>query len=143
MFQTVSLTCNPKYHKHCIITLHQLPLHLKNCFNPIKLLEYHILLTLYSQQTMGNSSSICQKCILTLLTLSFQIFLKLQVILQDCFATQQQSIVFSITGSGQKIDPTKIVRKNTYALRDFVPFVQFKKLEKHPWRSVIFNKVAS
>ena len=28
------------------------------------------------------------------------------------------------------------------ALRDFVPFVQFKKREKHPWRSVTFNKVA-
>ena len=29
------------------------------------------------------------------------------------------------------------------ALRDFVPFVQFKKREKHPWRSVTFSKVAS
>ena len=28
------------------------------------------------------------------------------------------------------------------ALRDLVPFVQFKKREKHPWRSVIFSKVA-
>ena len=28
------------------------------------------------------------------------------------------------------------------ALRDFVPFVQFKKHEKHPWRSVAFSKVA-
>ena len=28
------------------------------------------------------------------------------------------------------------------ALRDYVPFVQFKKREKHPWRSVTFNKVA-
>ena len=28
------------------------------------------------------------------------------------------------------------------ALRDLVPFVQFKKLEKHPWRSVDFSKVA-
>ena len=27
------------------------------------------------------------------------------------------------------------------ALRDLVPFVQFKKCEKHPWRSVTFNKV--
>ena len=27
-------------------------------------------------------------------------------------------------------------------LRDLVPFVQFKKHEKHPWRSVNFNKVA-
>ena len=28
------------------------------------------------------------------------------------------------------------------ALRDLVPFVQFKKGEKHPWRSVHFSKVA-
>ena len=28
------------------------------------------------------------------------------------------------------------------ALRDFVPFVQFKKREKHPWGSVTFSKVA-
>ena len=28
------------------------------------------------------------------------------------------------------------------ALRDLVAFVQFKKHEKHPWRSVTFSKVA-
>ena len=28
------------------------------------------------------------------------------------------------------------------ALRDLVPFVQFKKREKRPWRSVNFSKVA-
>ena len=28
------------------------------------------------------------------------------------------------------------------ALRDLVPFVQFKKREKHSWRSVNFSKVA-
>ena len=28
------------------------------------------------------------------------------------------------------------------ALRDLVPFVQFIKGEKHPWRSVNFSKVA-
>ena len=27
------------------------------------------------------------------------------------------------------------------ALRDLVPFAQFKKREKHPWRSVAFSKV--
>ena len=26
-------------------------------------------------------------------------------------------------------------------LRDLVPFVQYKKREKHPWRSVTYNKV--
>ena len=29
------------------------------------------------------------------------------------------------------------------ALRDLVPFVQFKKREKHPWRSATFSKVKS
>ena len=28
------------------------------------------------------------------------------------------------------------------ALHDLVPFAQFKKREKHPWRSVNFSKVA-
>ena len=28
------------------------------------------------------------------------------------------------------------------ALRDFVPFAQFKKRDKHTWRSVNFSKVA-
>ena len=27
-------------------------------------------------------------------------------------------------------------------LRDLIPFVQFKKREKHPWKSVNFSKVA-
>ena len=27
-------------------------------------------------------------------------------------------------------------------LRDLVPFIPIKKREKHPWRSVIFSKVA-
>ena len=28
------------------------------------------------------------------------------------------------------------------ALHDLVPFVQFRKRENHPWRSVTFSKVA-
>ena len=28
------------------------------------------------------------------------------------------------------------------ALRDLVPFVQFKKRKKHPWKSVTFRKIA-
>ena len=28
-------------------------------------------------------------------------------------------------------------------LRDLVPFIQFKKREKHPWRSVTFSKSSS
>ena len=36
----------------------------------------------------------------------------------------------------------KITRLHSDALRDLVPFVQFKKPEKHPWRSITFSKVA-
>ena len=40
----------------------------------------------------------------------------------------------------------RILRQSRYskcgALRDLVPFVQFKKREKNPWRSVTFSKVA-
>ena len=28
------------------------------------------------------------------------------------------------------------------ALGDLIPFVQFKKREKHPWRNVTFSKIA-
>ena len=28
------------------------------------------------------------------------------------------------------------------ALHDLVPFAQFKKREKHPWKSVLFGKLA-
>ena len=31
--------------------------------------------------------------------------------------------------------------EHIYSLRDLIPFVQFKKHEKHPWRSVNFSKV--
>ena len=34
------------------------------------------------------------------------------------------------------------LQKLHLTLRDLVPFVQFKKREKHPWRSVNFSKVA-
>ena len=39
---------------------------------------------------------------------------------------------------------TKLVIKNTknVVLHDMVPFLQFKKREKYPWRSVTFSKVA-
>ena len=37
----------------------------------------------------------------------------------------------------------QITKKSCDALRDLVPFVQFKKHEKHPWRSVNFGKVAA
>ena len=34
------------------------------------------------------------------------------------------------------------VKKSNTSLRDLVPFVQFRKGKKHPWRSVTFSKVA-
>ena len=33
----------------------------------------------------------------------------------------------------------KIYQECFDALRDFVPFVQFKKHEKHPWRNATFS----
>ena len=42
-----------------------------------------------------------------------------------------------------KLPMEKIGRVHTCdALLDLVAFVQFKKREKHPWRSVNFSKVA-
>ena len=38
---------------------------------------------------------------------------------------------------------TALVGSICGALHDLVPFVQFKKREKHPWRSVNFSKVAA
>ena len=35
----------------------------------------------------------------------------------------------------------KAISVNSDALRELVPLVQFKKREKHPWRSVTFSKV--
>ena len=40
------------------------------------------------------------------------------------------------------IDAQRTIGLDSDALRDLVPFVQFKKREKHPWRSVAFSKVA-
>ena len=34
-----------------------------------------------------------------------------------------------------------IITTICYVLRDLLPFVQLKKREKHPWKSVIFCKV--
>ena len=34
------------------------------------------------------------------------------------------------------------VKEKCDAMRNLVPFVQFKKREKHPWRSVTFSKAA-
>ena len=45
--------------------------------------------------------------------------------------------ISSLVGSGH---PDKY--SYVMLLRDLVPFVQFKKCKKHPWRSVTFSKVA-
>ena len=42
-----------------------------------------------------------------------------------------------------KITVVTIRSNNCDALHNLVPVVQFKKREKHPWRSVTFSKVAS
>ena len=48
-----------------------------------------------------------------------------------CYTTQFSSK--NVTSSGTSSDD----------LRDLVPFAQFQKREKHPWRSVNFSKVAN
>ena len=42
----------------------------------------------------------------------------------------------------ESIDVLLIFGSICDVLRDLVPFEQSKKREKHPWRSVIFSKVA-
>ena len=37
---------------------------------------------------------------------------------------------------------TQPLSYNCVALRDLVPFVQVKKREKHPWKSITFSKAA-
>ena len=39
----------------------------------------------------------------------------------------------------QRVFKLKINKAYCDALRDLVPFAQFKKREKHPWRSVTFK----
>ena len=43
----------------------------------------------------------------------------------------------------QVFEDLRVLFSKCDALRDLVPFVQFKKREKHPWRSVTFSKVVS
>ena len=50
---------------------------------------------------------------------------------------------------GQEIIEVNLIDDNSSSnreisdtLHDLVSFVQFKKIEKHPWRSVTFSKVA-
>ena len=42
----------------------------------------------------------------------------------------------------QVFEDLRVLFSKCDALRDLVPFVQFKKREEHPWRSVNFSKVA-
>ena len=66
-----------------------------------------------------------------------------------CSATENILKVFCYWKYSGLLQPTLIFRRAYKtledicdALCDLVPFVQFKKREKHPWRSVNFNKVA-
>ena len=52
------------------------------------------------------------------------------------------SKVASLQSTDSKQTSSQILSRICDALRDLVPFVQFKKREKHPWGSVNFNKVA-
>ena len=54
--------------------------------------------------------------------------------------SHQNKALYNFRKKGQR----SIVERSIgleYALRDLVPFVQFKKREKHPWRSITFSKV--
>ena len=72
--------------------------------------------------------------------------LQLEVLLlfwRHLSTTNLQSVAFIFTLFFKK----HVVIMNVYfilcgALRDLVAFAQFKKLEKHPWRSVTFSKLA-
>ena len=63
---------------------------------------------------------------------------------KHCVQTELKSFTYSYLELDLKnygLDQNKI--KICGALRDLVAFVQFKKREKHPWKSVNFSKVAS
>ena len=49
---------------------------------------------------------------------------------------------FIVTTKSSVTDVFKVLWPIFGALSDLVPFVQFKKRKKHPWRSVNFSKVA-
>ena len=51
---------------------------------------------------------------------------------------RSSSEILKITGKDKITDQLYICDP----LRDLLQFVQFKKLEKHPWKSVTFSKVA-
>ena len=59
---------------------------------------------------------------------------------QNNFKTFQQTLISCLVGF--KVKTFDLYFKICGTLRDLVPFVQFKKHEKHPWRSVNFSKVA-
>ena len=50
--------------------------------------------------------------------------------------------LLSVSSYSHELKTTSYAKKNCDVLRDLVPFVQFKKREKHPWRSVTFSEVA-
>ena len=61
----------------------------------------------------------------------------------SCFLTIHWGLNKSLTLV--TLDTFEILLQNQYiwdALRDLVPFAQFKKREKHTWRSITFSKVA-
>ena len=53
-----------------------------------------------------------------------------------------QNINRAKLGAAERMVINKIWNIIWDALRDLVPLVQFKKREKHPWRSVTFSKNA-
>ena len=56
----------------------------------------------------------------------------------DCF----QIYIDNLKNLNCSHPPPSTIKDTSDVLRDLVPFVQFKKREKHAWRSVTFIKVA-
>ena len=58
----------------------------------------------------------------------------------------ETSLIFNVLSApyvgGIFCDSNWFLENKCGALRNLIPFVQFKKREKHPWRSVNFSKVA-
>ena len=60
--------------------------------------------------------------------------------LNSCFYFFISKDFMCLWGLCYSVPSELAMEKHIYdALRDLVPFVQFKKREKHPWRSVAFN----
>ena len=59
-----------------------------------------------------------------------------------CFWQKEVALDLVILCSLYMQLPVIFMTEQSHALRNLVPFATFKNLEKHPWRSVTYSKVA-